>query len=246
MRVLSAPELLRIWEHGVSQPPIQRALELLSGVYPDAPERSLLGLSIGVRNAHLLALREQLFGPKMAGVTACPQCGGRLDLALNAFEMRSICASDQEIDEEKTYEHDGFEVKFRHPTSEDLAVVLGESDREGAPERLLDRCLVSIRHGGVVVTSDRLPREVSDGVSELMGETDPLADIQLAVSCMSCEHRWRVPFDIVSFLWREVENLAGRLLREVHALASAYGWRENDILALSPVRREFYLAALGA
>jgi hypothetical protein len=55
-----------------------------------------------------------------------------------------------------------------------------------------------------------------------------------------------VPFDIVTFLWREIENLAGHLLRDVHTLASAYGWRESDILALSAARRDFYLAALGS
>jgi hypothetical protein len=46
-------------------------------------------------------------------------------------------------------------------------------------------------------------------------------------------------------LWREIESMAGRLLRDVHALASAYGWHEKDILALSPVRRQFYLTLIG-
>ena len=34
---------------------------------------------------------------------------------------------------------------------------------------------------------------------------------------------------------------AVRLLGEVHELASAYGWREHDVLALSPWRRQAYL-----
>jgi hypothetical protein len=34
-------------------------------------------------------------------------------------------------------------------------------------------------------------------------------------------------------------------LREVHTLAWAYGWREADILAMSPARRQFYIELVG-
>ncbi len=53
-----------------------------------------------------------------------------------------------------------------------------------------------------------------------------------------------VAFDIVSFLWNELNAWAIRTLREVHILASAYGWSETDILAMSPWRRQFYLEVL--
>ena len=43
-----------------------------------------------------------------------------------------------------------------------------------------------------------------------------------------------------------VEMAARRLLPEVHALASSYGWSEKEILALSPARRRSYIALLGA
>jgi hypothetical protein len=36
-----------------------------------------------------------------------------------------------------------------------------------------------------------------------------------------------------------------RLLREVHTLALAYGWREADILNMSARRRRFYLEMAG-
>ena len=34
---------------------------------------------------------------------------------------------------------------------------------------------------------------------------------------------------------------ARRTLRDVHVLARAYGWREADVLALSPTRRQIYV-----
>ncbi len=48
-------------------------------------------------------------------------------------------------------------------------------------------------------------------------------------------------FDVVSFFWSEICVQAKRLLREVHTLARAYGWREADILNMSTARRQFYL-----
>jgi len=50
-----------------------------------------------------------------------------------------------------------------------------------------------------------------------------------------------VMFDIVSFFWSEICVQAKRLLREVHILARAYGWREADILSMSAARRQLYL-----
>ena len=44
----------------------------------------------------------------------------------------------------------------------------------------------------------------------------------------------------------ELATQAKRLLREVHFLARAYGWREADILAMSARRRQAYLEMVGA
>jgi hypothetical protein len=78
-----------------------------------------------------------------------------------------------------------------------------------------------------------------------MGEADPQAEVQLALACPACRHQWQVSFDIVSYFWSEINARSQRLLWEVHALASAYGWREADILAISPQRRQFYLEMVG-
>ena len=74
-----------------------------------------------------------------------------------------------------------------------------------------------------------------------MASADPMAEIHLVLDCPCCQHKWEAPFDIVAFLWREISAAARRLLREVHTIASAYGWTETEILALSPARRRIYL-----
>jgi hypothetical protein len=74
-----------------------------------------------------------------------------------------------------------------------------------------------------------------------MAEADPQAEVRIALSCPGCSNQWSSVFDIVAFLWGEIEDWAQRLLLEVHALASAYGWSERDIVAMGPRRRRFYL-----
>ncbi len=87
---------------------------------------------------------------------------------------------------------------------------------------------------------------LEDAVAARLAEADPGARIDLAVDCPGCGAAWSAPFDIVSFLWAEVDACARRLVGDVHALASAYGWTEDDVLALSPARREAYLELVGA
>ena len=82
-------------------------------------------------------------------------------------------------------------------------------------------------------------------IIDQMALADPQADVQLNLSCPACNHHWQSVFDIVSFFWSEIHAWAQRTLREIHALASAYGWREADILALSPRRRQLYLEMIG-
>jgi hypothetical protein len=244
MRSLSASELLAAWERGLGQSFVQRALGLLAAVYPEATAADLLSLTIGQRDSQLLALRERLFGPDLAGVTVCPECDGQIDLSLNAAGMQSAFTPESAAEIEFTAA--GYQLQFRQPNSKDLIELLDPANPDAARDTLFERCLLSAHLEGDPVAAHALPDEVVEAVSERMSQADPLADIQLAVVCPTCGHGWKAPFDIVSFLWREIESLAARLMREVHTLASAYGWHEEDILALSPVRRQFYLALLGA
>ena len=85
-----------------------------------------------------------------------------------------------------------------------------------------------------------------DAIGERLASADPLAETRLALGCPSCQHAWEAGFEIGRFLWAEVEALARRVLWEVHALASTYGWSESVTLALSPARRAMYLQLVHA
>ena len=224
MRALSATELLSVWESGSSQVSLQRALTLLAAASPEASCDSLAHLTIGRRDARLLALREMMFGPDLTGVIDCPKCREKIELRFTSSDIRP--ATETEPPAELALESSGREMRFRLPTSADLLAV-------DSGEQLLERCLLDGR--------DYLTEDLVPAIGEKMSSADPMAEIQVALNCPSCEHRWEAPFDIVAFLWWEISAAARRLLREVHTLASAYGWTEVEILALSPTRRRLYL-----
>jgi hypothetical protein len=239
MHGLSAMELLELWERGLTQPPVERALSLLTAACAETIAGQIAGLSIGQRDARLLALREALFGPEVEAFVMCPRCGERLELNFSAKELRSSC--EPEPDREVALRIDGYDVRLRPPNSQDLMTIASQAELAASRDHVLRRCLLSVNDGNTQVAFDSVPREVVEGAARKITEIDPLADIRMSICCHSCRHVWQATFDILSFLWSEIEVWARRVMAEVHTLASAYGWCERDILALSPNRRQFYL-----
>jgi len=138
-----------------------------------------------------------------------------------------------------------YEIRFRLPRTEDLSAIAGLPDANSARQVLLRRCLLSACRGDSEIPVDSLPQHILSAVATRMSDVDPQANVQLAVSCPSCAHKWQATFDIVSFFWLELDAWAQRLVREVHTLAATYGWREADIVAMSPRRRQTYLELIG-
>jgi uncharacterized protein (UPF0212 family) len=239
MHALSASELLGVWEHGLAQRPIERALTLLATTLPGTPLDDLARLSIGQRDAGLLSLREQNFGPQLVCLTKCTNCGERLELSFMVSDLR--VAPDVEAPTELSLRVDDYEVEFRLPDSFALLAVADSRDVTTARALLLERCLRRVSKGDEPWTARELPQPVIDAVVERMAQADPQADVQLALACPLCGHEWQTAFDIVSFVWTEINVWASRTLYDVHTLAAAYGWSEREILGLSPRRRQAYL-----
>jgi hypothetical protein len=132
-------------------------------------------------------------------------------------------------------------VRFRLPNSLDLMAISDLNDLDAATQALVGRCLLWASHKGEEVSIDALPEIVLEEALKRMSESDPQADVQLTLSCPECEHKWQTAFDILHFLWKEIDAWALRTLHDVHVLASAYGWSEAEILAMSNWRRQVYL-----
>jgi hypothetical protein len=236
-RGLTPSELISVWESGDGPRPSRRILGMLSAAEPEATREALLALTPGARDAELVALREELFGGQLSGVTACPACAEQVELTFDTEDVRMPAADAVPL----ALHVSGYDVAFRLPAVADLVAIEGMRDANAARDELLARCVVHAAHGGRDVEARALPEDVIDAIGARMSEADPQGDVTLDVVCPSCAHRWRDPFDIATFLWSELATAARHLLSEVHVLASAYGWSEADILRLSPVRRAAYL-----
>jgi hypothetical protein len=243
MRPLSAAQLLDAWEQGLSEPAGRRALPLLAAALPDASTEAVATLSIGERDRWLLTLRSWTFGPRLACVASCSSCSEQLEWTVDIADLWS--AKQAELPGEISLEVDHYRVTFRVPNSLDLAALAGCADPETARLSLLERCISAVEREGHEITSTDLPSAVANAVAKRMGEADSQADVQVDLTCPACGHGWRALFDIETFFWSEINAWARRILSEVHTLASAYGWREKDILNLSPWRRQFYLGLVG-
>ena len=241
MRPLSASELLDVWERGAPLPPVERALALLATARPDLPPDALAEVTVGRRDDQLLGLREATFGNRMTALAACPRCGEQMELAFGVSDVRAATTTNGAVEAGVlSVEAGGYVVRCRLPTSADLvAVAAAPAGRPGGRRALFERLVLEVRRDGV--PADGLPDEVGRIVVEQMLEADGAADVAVAVACPDCGAEWEATLDIDSYLWAEVDALARRLVAEVHTLASAYGWRESDILALTPWRRRLYL-----
>ena len=232
-------QLLTVWEQARSQAPVQRALTLLALAVPAESAAGLARYSIGRRDQALLGLRERLFGPRLTGAAKCPACGEAVEVDFSVADIRTDIAADP--DQLHELRVDGYEVRFRLPVCDDLAALDPQAEAPAKKSALLRRCVTEARLNGTACTAEPLPATVTTALSGRMAELDSQGDIQFTLTCPKCGHGWTAPLDIGSYLWGEIHAWAGRMLRDVHALASAYGWREADILSLSPSRRQAYL-----
>lgn len=241
-------DVLNLQESGRFQTTVERALMILSVVYPEMTRQQLAALTIGERDARLLAIRESTFGSALEVFTTCPGCRQELELSLSTRGLRLVTADDcQHADNEFSAEIEEQTVRFRLPDSSDLQAVTACENIDAAQQILLDRCVIDIQGD-----ADRKARMAETPgmsyspafVAALAGQIakrDPQAEVLLNLQCAECKHEWQSLFDIATFFWSELENHAKRLLNEIHILARVYHWREQDILELTPTRRRWYL-----
>jgi hypothetical protein len=229
-------DLLAAWEAGLGAAPAGRALLLHRAARPDVDAARLPALPVGRREADLIALRRALFGERMEVRLECASCGQDMEFDLDAGELAgSLGGRGEPV---VRIQEGGWDVEFRLPSVADLHAVSRSAEPRAA---LLARCLVSAVHDGTAVAGPELPAAVQRRIAEAVEASDPGADLALNVACPECGAATRAELDIASYLWTELDSWARDVLLDVHLLATAYGWSEPEILALSPLRRRYYL-----
>ena len=241
MKPLNPIQQLRIWERGFSDKFIDRAIAILTEAEPETPIEQLVRLPIGQRDRQLLAIREATFGSHFQALMPCPECGEQLEFGFFAADLRreddpreSIVSTSLSVGE--------FVLQLRLPDSTDLAAAAKCPDAVTARRTLARRCIGAAQQANKPITADAVPDNLIADIARHLEAIDP--DTTLEVICPICQSHTESLFDIANFLWTEIEAEALRLFRDVHQLAFNYGWRESDILAMTPLRRRIYLELL--
>jgi hypothetical protein len=244
MKALSTSELFCIWEEGINEPLLQKTLRLLTKACSVSDDRETGRLSIGERDARLLQLREWMFGPRLRNMMNCPNCAETIEWETNTRDLQLQTVQPGLSVKTFHLEKDAFEVNFRLPDSHDMSKAISDAEYRADPTKLLSDCILDISANGKKYRADELPGSVFEALEQRMREEDPQADISIKINCPVCLHQWDARFDIVSYLWAEINNWAQRIMQEVYLLARAFGWSEKDILDMSARRRQLYIQML--
>lgn len=242
---MDAARLLELWDHVWAQPPEGRWLALMGELV--CAGQPLTELSVGQCEQQALEMRRRLFGDEANAVTTCPMCSARVELTFRMSELAEMHNDDQSDPMGwRTFDWNGRLVRWRLPCAADLVALRADESPELQRAALLASCveqsLPDTEEEEAILASTTLAAELC----RVMSAGDPLADMRFDLTCGECELQWQVLFDAGAFLWREIDSWARRLLGEIHALASAYGWSQQEIVSLSPARRGYYLELLDA
>ena len=215
--------------------------------WPDRRGRRRADCRSGVRDARLLDLRERLFGPDITVVAACPALrrDGRVELSRRRRSARRRGAARRRQTRSSA---DGYVITL--PPADERRPARAGARRRPAPARARAIAARALR--------DRRPRRrrIAGGRRRASRSRSPPRSRRAWRARSAGRRPARLPLSGVrqrlgrglrhrALLWSEIHAWARQLLRDVHALARAYGWREADILALSPTRRGIYLELLG-
>lgn len=212
--------ILDLWEAGQGRYPFERAVMMLER----AGTAAAADLTLTERDRALLALHGTTFRPVFDLVADCPHCGARLELELDTEDLVAL------LHRPAPPPPPGIEgIAFRDPTSRDLAALVRAAD----PAAELRQRLAGLGTDNKAV-NPALESWIDTRLSE--------SEITLNLTCAACNSSWSETLDIPGCLWSEIETAARRVLREVAELASRFGWSEEAILALGPLRRQAYLA----
>lgn len=242
---LSASELVAVVDAASSADPAEQGRALLALALPDPSDERLDTTALEVRDAWLLELRCATFGQTLKARIACPRCQTRLALeipreSIPLPEPRADCLSAPPV----RVSHGELVIDARSPDGDALERAARCPDTASARASLIASCVTVRSASGEALDVESLDEETLERVGEALAAAQPGVEVALDLSCASCGHLWNPVLDVLLFFWRELSTTSVQVLDEVHELASAYGWSEEQILGLSSRRRRQYVERL--
>lgn len=176
----------------------------------------------------LAALYERLYGDLAECRARCAGCGEDYGATLSLSQL--VAAQDAD----------------RPPPEPDGTWLLPDGRRVRAPrvEDVLSASTPEAMRERVVLQGD--PAEDGEQVDALLDRAVPVLALDLDVTCPHCATPQAVRFDLARYLAARVAGERPFLIREVHLIASHYGWSRAEILALSREDRRAHAGLIEA
>lgn len=218
------------------------AVVLLARLLEDQPGAEIRpdnvwSMSLADRDRLVAELYAMCFGDSVQSRSTCAECQQAFDVSFSVPALVASCEDRvrealSRLEESGAGEH--FQLPggatFRAPAVEDERFIASASP-EHAVEQLFQRCIV---HGDS-------PSARQD-VQRALEEVAPLLCLELDATCPECTATHRLAFDMVRFFFEALNAERPLLFREVHCLASAYGWSHDEIMRLPRHERRAYVA----
>lgn len=202
---------------------------------------AMWNLPLGARIVRLLRIvslttREE----RLTMALSCPQSGCRKTFEVSPAFADLLADAPGETNLAKIVQFplsEAAALSLRLPTGRDQAEWQGRTyNTPDDAVRSIVQSLITSAPPGVEAT---LPEKIAN-LSTVMAEADPLTSFHIATTCPHCEQPVDIAVDLEAVALAQLATHRRSLLRDVHVLASRYGWSEADVLAIPTERRQEY------
>jgi hypothetical protein len=208
-----------------------------SGRAADDLAQSAWNLALGARISRLLRIVELTTQEMALTITAnCPQaaCQRALELAL-PFARLAVYAGVAPANIVQFPRPDAPPLALRLPTGRDQAA--WQSQSYATQEEALAAIVGSLITGSSSAAED-IARLAP--LAAAMEEADPLVAFSVNARCPHCAHDDDLPLDLEGICVQKLKMHQRAILRDVHDLATRYGWSEAEVLSVPASRRAQY------
>ena len=196
------------------------------------------GLPAADLDAAALEIRRAWIGDLIRTDAWCPGpgCGERIDVSFSIASYLGHHRPRQprgvtRAPGEGWFSLAGAAVRFRLPTVADLVAAASQAN---PAEMLSGRC----------IDAPEISRPLARRLDRALAALAPSLEDVLGGTCPACGHEVTARFDPLSYVLAELRSAFSGIHLETHALASAYGWPEQAILALPRSRRWRYASII--
>jgi hypothetical protein len=196
-----------------------------------------LALPVSVRVARLLRIAQLTTDADALLVAlkcSAAECGRALEVSLSFEHLLEVSAGESSL---RASIPGGAELQLRRPTGRDQLAWRAENFRTQREALAQVVQTLTISAPAAVEYDDA----AIAALAAAMEEFDPLIAFRVLTACPHCGLESVFAIDLEAEALRLLATHSRTLIREVHALATQYGWTEAEIIGLSPRRRAHYL-----